>query len=175
MIVEKPGTKQTNILYLPVHLCSCLLLCVSMCLKIKDLPEQSRNSKPADTISFLCCTSAAPLLSAGTIKFLQIYFAGIFNTTHLAKKAQEMRKFFRRTKWMKIPDWKLTTSRWASPRVSWQAASYPTAWQCRLWKGEGEGRLLLAVIQHADIFSRTDAGRKLSDSSWTVRSLTIWR
>lgn len=68
--VEKSRTKQTNIVYLPAHLLQrahALLVCVSMCLKIKHPPERRRNSKRADTISFLCGTSAAPLLSAGTI------------------------------------------------------------------------------------------------------------
>ena len=126
--------------------CSSLVVGVSMCLKIKHPAEQIRNSKRADTISFLRCTSAAPLLSADTRKFLQIYFTGIFSPAHLAKEAPQLRNFFRRRKWMKSPDWKLTTSHWASP--SWQAASYPTPWRCLLWKGEGESCLLLAVIQH---------------------------
>lgn len=145
-----------------------------MCLKIKHPPERSQNSKRADTIAFLCCTSAAPLLSAGIIKCLQIYFAGICNTTHLAKKAHEMRNSFQKTMWMKIPDG-------SSPPPTEHHQERPDKLHhiplsdsvfCERVKEKVVCCLLSSNMQ---TFSQgTDAGRKPSDSSWTVRSLTIW-
>lgn len=126
MIVENPANQTNKRTFwspsVPPAGCTCILSYLSLFRKGKHLPEQSQNSKGAETVCFLRCTPAAPL-QIGSVKFLQICFAKVLNNEHLGEK---MRHFFRRTKWMKIPEGNLTVSCWASLRASWRAASYPT-------------------------------------------------